>query len=284
MPYNTPISLEEALQEMRSKKHKEEIFMAKDKRLSIIFALSLSFLTCLISLLPAYSKDIGEAAISCSEQEYPWIEYFLQRHLQSAAEPTDSAQDFVLAPTLKIFPVSIAYDLHINHAIHSYLNYLVAIDEIHIPETSPKRGEIIEVEGLLFHVLHPTGYGDECSQNNPSIVLRLQYGDLSLLRPKSRAEESVIETETTIEPEAEIDAEEEKTEEKGVDINKRININTSSLGELQEITGVGPAIAQRIITYRETHGPFQRIEEIMQVSGIGEGRFKDMEKEITVDE
>ncbi|MBU8908147.1 stalk domain-containing protein [Desertibacillus haloalkaliphilus] len=61
-----------------------------------------------------------------------------------------------------------------------------------------------------------------------------------------------------------------------------ININTADKELLQEITGVGPAIAKRIIEYRENNGPFERIEQIMNVSGIAEGRFADMKDEITV--
>ena len=62
----------------------------------------------------------------------------------------------------------------------------------------------------------------------------------------------------------------------------KININTATYEELQEITGVGPVIAQNIIDYREVHGPFQMIEDIMNVSGIGEARFEEMKNEITV--
>ncbi|WP_185819864.1 S-layer homology domain-containing protein [Salibacterium salarium] len=61
-----------------------------------------------------------------------------------------------------------------------------------------------------------------------------------------------------------------------------ININTAGDETLQEITGVGPAIAENIIDYRETNGSFQSIEEIMNVNGIAEGRFADMKEEITI--
>ncbi|WP_096241737.1 S-layer homology domain-containing protein [Alteribacillus bidgolensis] len=61
-----------------------------------------------------------------------------------------------------------------------------------------------------------------------------------------------------------------------------ININTAGYEELQEITGVGPTIAERIIEYRDTYGDFESIEEIMNVSGIAEGRFEEMKDEITV--
>ena len=49
-----------------------------------------------------------------------------------------------------------------------------------------------------------------------------------------------------------------------------VDINTAGLDELQRLTGIGPALAQRIIDYREEHGPFRTVEELLEVKGIGE--------------
>ena len=64
--------------------------------------------------------------------------------------------------------------------------------------------------------------------------------------------------------------------------SEKININTASLEELDKITGVGPIIGQRIIDYRNTNGPFQKIEDIKNVKGIGDVTFEKMKDEITI--
>ena len=60
-----------------------------------------------------------------------------------------------------------------------------------------------------------------------------------------------------------------------------ININTASVSELDALPGVGPSKAQAIITYREENGPFKSIEEIKNVSGIGESSFEKIKDLIT---
>ena len=59
---------------------------------------------------------------------------------------------------------------------------------------------------------------------------------------------------------------------------------TAAAEELTALPGIGEELARRIVEYREEHGPFETKEEIMQVSGIGEGKFADMKERITVEE
>ena len=62
----------------------------------------------------------------------------------------------------------------------------------------------------------------------------------------------------------------------------RININTASSTELQTLNGIGPALAGRIIDYRNSYGNFVTIEEIMEVKGIGEKTFEKIKDYIRV--
>jgi len=61
-----------------------------------------------------------------------------------------------------------------------------------------------------------------------------------------------------------------------------LNINTATATELEALPGIGPTLAQRIVDYRTQHGPFQSIEDIMNVSGIGPSIFDQIQILITV--
>lgn len=49
-----------------------------------------------------------------------------------------------------------------------------------------------------------------------------------------------------------------------------LDLNRATAEDLQAVPGIGPALARRIITYREGHGPFTRVEDLLEVKGIGE--------------
>lgn len=66
------------------------------------------------------------------------------------------------------------------------------------------------------------------------------------------------------------------------DAPKLISINTATKEELMQLTGIGEAKALDIIKYREENGPFQSIEDIKNVSGIGDSLFAKIKENITV--
>ena len=61
-----------------------------------------------------------------------------------------------------------------------------------------------------------------------------------------------------------------------------VNLNTATLDELETLPGIGEVLGQRIIDYREEHGPFQTVEDLLDVSGIGDSRLADIKPKVTV--
>ena len=61
-----------------------------------------------------------------------------------------------------------------------------------------------------------------------------------------------------------------------------VNINTASAAELEALPGVGAKTAARIVEYRQKNGPFKKIEELMNVRGVGEKNFLKLKPQIIV--
>lgn len=63
---------------------------------------------------------------------------------------------------------------------------------------------------------------------------------------------------------------------------KKISLNKATVTELQELNGVGEAKAKTIIEYREKNGPFEKIEDIQKVSGIGSALYEKIKDQLTL--
>jgi competence protein ComEA len=61
-----------------------------------------------------------------------------------------------------------------------------------------------------------------------------------------------------------------------------VDLNTADLGQLDELPGVGPVLAQRILDWRTEHGRFTSVDELREVDGIGDRRFADLKNRVRV--
>jgi len=61
-----------------------------------------------------------------------------------------------------------------------------------------------------------------------------------------------------------------------------VNLNTATAAQLEALPGIGPKVAQRIVEYRQKNGAFKKVEELMNVKGIGEKSFLKLKPHLTV--
>jgi competence protein ComEA len=63
---------------------------------------------------------------------------------------------------------------------------------------------------------------------------------------------------------------------------EKVNLNTATIEQLQTLPGIGPAMAKRVIEYRTKVGKFSKIEEIINVKGIGEKKFQKIKDRLLI--
>ena len=61
-----------------------------------------------------------------------------------------------------------------------------------------------------------------------------------------------------------------------------VDLNRAAAEQLTAVPGIGKALAQRIVDFREQHGPFKKVEDLMKVRGIGEKSFEKIRPHVTV--
>jgi competence protein ComEA len=75
----------------------------------------------------------------------------------------------------------------------------------------------------------------------------------------------------------------EPATEQSSDSSKKVNLNTATEAELQTVSGIGAKKAQEIVRYREENGPFKTVDDLKNVSGIGEKTVERLKDSLSVD-
>lgn len=63
---------------------------------------------------------------------------------------------------------------------------------------------------------------------------------------------------------------------------KPVNINTATSEELQQVPGIGPATAEKILQMRKSYGPFKSVDDLLAIRGLGAKRLEKMRKYLTI--
>lgn len=61
-----------------------------------------------------------------------------------------------------------------------------------------------------------------------------------------------------------------------------VDVNTAGVDELQSVPGIGPSLAQKIVEHRRQHGPFRRLEDLLEIKGIGEKSLERLRGRLVV--
>lgn len=152
-----------------------------------------------------------------------------------------------------------------------------------------KNEGIVEIkeEGRIADAVEAAnGFTEEADISQINLAYKLEDGQKiyipSIKDEKIKEEEKVLEKEyVTDEAGDDIIIEDDISSVKSKKDGK-ININTAMESELEEIPGVGESTAKKIIEYRKNNGKFKEIEDIKNVSGIGDSKFENMKEKICV--
>ena len=117
-------------------------------------------------------------------------------------------------------------------------------------------------DGMKIHI--PTKEETEANKNNENMI------DESYVTSSSGGVSSKEDTNST------------QGSSKSTTSNEKVNINTATQEELDTLPGIGPSIASKIIDSREQNGKFNSIEEIKEVSGIGDAKYEKIKDSITI--
>ncbi len=121
------------------------------------------------------------------------------------------------------------------------------------------------------------GVKEDAYTEEINLAYKLEDG-MKIHIPTRQEKQQSTNTQVIITSSGVVENEEQKQETK----QKKININTATQTELETLSGIGSSTANKIITYRKEKGSFKKIEDIKNVSGIGEAKFNKIKDYITV--
>lgn len=144
--------------------------------------------------------------------------------------------------------------------------------------------DVIEKAGGLTQIADTTVINLSKKVSDEMVIIIYSVAEVTNYQKTKEKEEQTLKICTDNEKEIKNDACINSKEESKKDSSSpgKININSATKEELMTISGIGEAKAESIIKYRNEHGNFQKIEEIKEVNGIGDGVFAKIKENITI--
>ena len=141
----------------------------------------------------------------------------------------------------------------------------------------------VQTEGIIFlqegdriseAIEKAGGTTEEADMSQINLATQLEDG-MKVYIPKKGEE---VETQT----DSQINSTQETTKQNSQKQTSKININKATQAELETLPGIGPSTASKIVAYREENGRFESIENIKDVSGIGDAKYNSIKDLITI--
>jgi len=125
------------------------------------------------------------------------------------------------------------------------------------------------------------GFTEEADISNINLVYKLNCNVMLKIKSKYEIQESSTSSEAGAG--IELVMNDGGVIDEGTESSGKVNINTADMEQLKTLPGIGDVTAKNIILFRDKNGAFEKIEDIMKIAGIKEGRFEEIKELITVD-
>lgn len=151
---------------------------------------------------------------------------------------------------------------------------------VHITGAVQKTGILVLPEGARIADAIDSAGGNTESANLDEVNLAYVLQDGQKIYIPSKKDKTKLESKAYITSESGNNVIVQTVNEKGG--NGKVNINTATQSELENLPGIGESIASRIIEYRQQNGKFSKIEDLQNVKGIGDAKFNNMKEYVAV--
>lgn len=156
---------------------------------------------------------------------------------------------------------------------------------VHISGAVNKEGIIeLKVNSRISDAIDQAeGLREDASIDDINLAYKLEDG-MKVHIPTKQEKENIKQTdqEEYVSTSSGVTTVKEETQSVENSKNSKVNINTATQTQLETLPGIGPSTAIKILTYRKEKGKFTKIEELKEVSGIGEAKYEKIKEKITV--
>lgn len=155
---------------------------------------------------------------------------------------------------------------------------------VHISGAVNKEGMVeLKINSRISDAIDKAeGVREDASIEDINLAYKLEDGMKIYIPTKQEKEENKKEEKTYITTESGIETIQEKNTEEVKTKNSKVNINTATQTQLETLPGIGPSTAIKILEYRKEKGKFKKIDELKEVSGIGEAKFNKVKELISI--